>query len=89
LNINAAAADDLSISLFKRKRRRRADWSLGPALDLSADDALRMQMDALRDNDAPYRDHGVEVLYRFADIDPFARSSYSGRSQDLGQFEVR
>ena len=89
MNINAAAADDLTISLFKRKRRRRADWSLGPALDLSPDDALRMQMDALRDNDAPYRDHGVEVLYRFADIDPFARSSYSGRSQDLGQFEVR
>ena len=80
-------ADDLTISLFKRKRHRRADWSLGPALDLSPDQVLEMQMEALRVNDSPYRDHGVEVLYRFADIDPFARSLYSGRSQDLGQFE--
>jgi len=74
----------------RRRYRRREDWSLGPALDLSPDDALRMQMEALRANDRPYRDHGVEVLYRFADIDPFEvgrGSSYGGRRQDLGQFE--
>lgn len=28
-----------------------------------------------------------QVLYRFADIDPFARSSFFGSSMDLGQFE--
>ncbi len=42
---------------------------------------------SLRQNNEPYVDHGIEVLYRFADIDPFARSGYFGRRLDLGQFE--
>lgn len=29
----------------------------------------------------------LQVLYRFADLDPFTRCSYFGRSLDLGQFE--
>ena len=89
-DISISSSSPLSFNSTSRKRyRRRADWSLGPALDLSPDDALAMQMDALQINDSPYRDHGVEVLYRFADIDPFAArgSSYNGRRQDLGQFE--
>jgi len=32
-------------------------------------------------------DHGIEVLYRFADFSPFERADYFGRSLDLGQFE--
>jgi hypothetical protein len=44
-----------------RSPRTRADWTLGPSLELSADEALDMQMQALADNDVPYRDHGVEV----------------------------
>lgn len=51
-----------SVSVPFRKRR---DWSLGPALSLDADAALRMQMDALARNDDPYRDHGVEVRFFF------------------------
>ncbi len=33
---------------------------------------------ALRDNNVPWVDHGVEVLYRFAAFDPFQRSHYFG-----------
>lgn len=29
----------------------------------------------------------MEILYRFADLDPFSRSTYFGRSLDLGQWE--
>lgn len=42
----------------------------------------------LRKNNEPYVDHGIEVLYRFADIDPFdIRARYFGVKMDLGQFE--
>ncbi|KXZ52648.1 hypothetical protein GPECTOR_9g693 [Gonium pectorale] len=44
-------------------------------------------MQALQNNNVPYADHGVEVLYRFANFDPFKRAQYFGRSLDLGQFE--
>ncbi|KAK9836239.1 hypothetical protein WJX84_003491 [Apatococcus fuscideae] len=44
-------------------------------------------MAALHENTRPYHDHGVEVLYRFANFDPFSRTAYFGRSLDLGQFE--
>lgn len=46
-----------------------------------------MQLEALRSNNQPYADHGIEVLYRFANFDPFTRSTYFGRPLDLGQFE--
>ncbi|DBB17849.1 TPA: hypothetical protein ACH3X3_002867 [Trebouxia sp. C0006] len=46
-----------------------------------------MQLQALQQNDLPTAGHGVEVLYRFADFDPFARSCYFGVNKDLGQFE--
>ncbi|GFH23010.1 uncharacterized protein HaLaN_20556 [Haematococcus lacustris] len=49
---------------------------------------MRDCLQALRHNNTPHVDHGVEVLYRFADFDPFnPRCSYFGRSFDLGQFE--
>lgn len=46
----------------------------GPCSDYSREQAIQMQLQALRDNDKPYFDHGIEVLYRFANIDPFQRS---------------
>lgn len=46
-----------------------------------------MQLQALADNNKPWVDHGIEVLYRFAAFDVFQRSNYFGRSWDLGQFE--
>lgn len=33
---------------------------------------------ALRTNDKPYFDHGIEVMYRFASFDPFQRCKYFG-----------
>lgn len=66
-------------------RRRTELW---PSLQFSSEDAVQQQLEALRHNNTPHVDHGVEVLYRFADFDPFnPRCSYFGRSFDLGQFE--
>ena len=33
---------------------------------------------ALQHNNEPYVDHGVEVLYRFGNFDPFQRCQYFG-----------
>ncbi|CAL8471310.1 g10852 [Coccomyxa elongata] len=66
------------------RRKKRLD--VGPTLDLSKEEAVRLQIEALKHNDTPYQDAGVELLYRFADIDPFTRSRYFGWSLDLGQF---
>ncbi len=33
---------------------------------------------ALQENNVPWVDHGIEVLYRFAAFDPFERSHYFG-----------
>lgn len=48
---------------------------------------MEAQLKALQHNNFPTLDHGIEVLYRFANFDPFSRSNYFGRSLDLGQFE--
>ncbi len=93
---------------FPIRPKKRSDWELGPAFDLSQEQAVCMQLQvivwhqhcllaplklsmrsqhiswnslclqALQQNDLPTADHGVEVLYRFADFDPFARSCYFG-----------
>lgn len=42
-------------------RRQRKDWTIGPRIDLSHEDAVRMQLQALADNNKPWVDHGVEV----------------------------
>lgn len=39
---------------------------------------VHLPMQALRDNNVPQVDHGIEVLYRFAAFDPFQRSHYFG-----------
>jgi len=59
-----------------------------PSFALSAEEAFDAQWAALRTNDEPHLDAGVEVLYAFADVDLFLpRSRYFGLQQDLGQFE--
>ncbi len=68
-------------------KKKRLDWNVGPSYQHTHQQAVEVQLEALRNNDTPYIDHGIEVLYRFADINPFARSAYFGRSLDLGQFE--
>jgi len=56
-------------------------------LEFSAEEAVGWQILALKHNDQPRIDYGVEVMYRFAGFDPFERSTYFGRFFDLGQFE--
>jgi hypothetical protein len=58
-----------------------------PSLDLDHVQAVERQMQVLKANNKPYLDHGIEVLYRFSNFDPFQRSLYFGRPLDLGQFE--
>ena len=57
-------------------------------LELSAEAAVEVQMNAFANNNEPYVDHGIEVAYRFADFDPLTQPhTYFGRNLDLGQFE--
>jgi len=60
---------------------------IGPSLQYSNLQSLDVQLSALKNNNEPYLDHGIEVLYRFAGIDPWSRSNYFGRSLDLGRFD--
>ncbi|KAK9682004.1 hypothetical protein RND81_10G043200 [Saponaria officinalis] len=73
---------------------RRSKFRLRASADvpdfLSADcaeEAVSHQLDALKYNDQPHQDYGIEVMYRFAGFDPFERSTYFGPHFDLGQFE--
>lgn len=50
----------------------------GPRFEYSRDEAINIQLQALQHNDKPYFDHGIEVLYRYANFDPFQRSKYFG-----------
>uniref|UniRef100_A0A803Q961 Uncharacterized protein n=1 Tax=Cannabis sativa TaxID=3483 RepID=A0A803Q961_CANSA len=68
--------------LESRKKR-----PFGPRLNFGAEEAVQHQLDALKFNDQPRQDYGIEVMYRFAGFDPFERSTYFGPFFDLGQFE--
>ena len=46
---------------------------------------MHYQLEALKYNDQPRPDYGIEVMYRFAGFDPFERSPYFGPFFDLGQ----
>eukprot|EP00882_Tetradesmus_deserticola_P013617 GHRQ01014457.1.p1 GENE.GHRQ01014457.1~~GHRQ01014457.1.p1 ORF type:complete len:212 (+),score=52.46 GHRQ01014457.1:231-866(+) len=60
---------------------------VGPLADFDREEAICVQLKALQANDQPRYDHGIEVMYRFANFDPFQRSRYFGKNFDLGQFE--
>ena len=77
-----------------RPRRCKADGREAaprverPSFALSADEVFAALWAALRDNDSPHVDAGVETLYSFADVDLYEpRSRFFGVKQDLGQFE--
>lgn len=65
----------------------RKPGKLEPSYWLSREEAVEAQLKALKHNNFPTIDHGIETLYRFAGFDPWDRSSYFGVSLDLGQFE--
>ncbi|KAM0933370.1 hypothetical protein DsansV1_C35g0228251 [Dioscorea sansibarensis] len=75
--------DFLSSDWLESRRKK----PFGPRLNFSAEEAVQCQLDALKYNDQPRPDYGVEVMYRFAGFDPFERSTYFGPFFDLGQFE--
>lgn len=60
---------------------------LGPSFWLTPEQGVELQLKSLQHNNFPYPDHGVEILYRFANFDPFSRSTFFGKPLDLGQFE--
>ncbi|KAK8340529.1 hypothetical protein V6Z11_A08G107500 [Gossypium hirsutum] len=80
---SADIPDFLSAHWLESRRKR----PLGPRLTFSAEEAVQHQLDALKYNDQPRQDYGIEVMYRFAGFDPFERSTYFGPFFDLGQFE--
>ncbi|KAK7311856.1 hypothetical protein RJT34_10278 [Clitoria ternatea] len=81
--VAAQVPDFLSADWFESRKKR----PFGPKLDFSAEDAVHHQLEALKYNDHPRQDYGIEVMYRFAGFDPFERSTYFGPFFDLGQFE--
>lgn len=62
----------------------RRSNKLSPSLLLTREAAMEAQLKALKNNNFPTSDHGLEVMYRFAGFDPWQRSVYFGRSLDLG-----
>ncbi|XP_062164325.1 uncharacterized protein LOC133871008 isoform X2 [Alnus glutinosa] len=80
---SADVPDFLSTDWLESRKKR----PFGPRLNFSAEEAVQCQLDALKYNDQPRQDYGIEVMYRFAGFDPFERSTYFGPFFDLGQFE--
>lgn len=71
-----------------RRSLQRLACSVAPSLSLSAEETFAVQWHALQQNDCPHTDAGIELVYRFADVDLYLpRSRFFGVSQDLGQFE--
>ncbi|XP_042993116.1 uncharacterized protein LOC122319222 isoform X2 [Carya illinoinensis] len=79
----ADVPDFLSADWLESRKKR----PFGPRLNFGAEEAVQYQLDALKYNDQPRQDYGIEVMYRFAGFDPFERSTYFGPFFDLGQFE--
>nr|XP_023887744.1 uncharacterized protein LOC111999862 isoform X3 [Quercus suber] len=78
---SADVPDFLSADWVESRKKR----PFGPRLNFSAEEAVQHQLDALKYNDQPRQDYGIEVMYRFAGFDPFERSTYFGPFFDLGQ----
>ncbi|KAL2346753.1 hypothetical protein Fmac_000753 [Flemingia macrophylla] len=82
-SLDADSLSNIPIDRFESRKKR----PFGPRLDFSAEDAVHYQLEALKHNDQPRQDYGIEVMYRFAGFNPFERSTYFGPFFDLGQFE--
>eukprot|EP01023_Acetabularia_acetabulum_P059451 TRINITY_DN7144_c0_g1_i6.p1 TRINITY_DN7144_c0_g1~~TRINITY_DN7144_c0_g1_i6.p1 ORF type:complete len:206 (-),score=11.74 TRINITY_DN7144_c0_g1_i6:53-670(-) len=68
-------------------KQMKQKQGLYPQFEFTKEEVLQLQLEALSNNDEPYADHGIEVLYRFASFDPWSRCRYFGKNQDMGQFE--
>ncbi|XP_042497103.1 uncharacterized protein LOC122075942 isoform X2 [Macadamia integrifolia] len=58
---SAEIPDFLSADWLESRQKR----PFGPRLSFSAEEAVQHQLDALKYNDQPRQDYGVEVMYRF------------------------
>ncbi|XP_020536447.1 uncharacterized protein LOC105637683 isoform X3 [Jatropha curcas] len=58
---SADVPDYLSADWLESRRKR----PFGPRLNFSAEEAVQYQLDALKYNDQPRPDYGIEVMYRF------------------------
>eukprot|EP00803_Ostreobium_quekettii_P007525 evm.model.scf_596.2 EVM.evm.TU.scf_596.2 scf_596:17060-18977(+) len=59
-----------------------------PSPELSPEESVGAQLDALQKNDEPWSNHGVQTLYEFAeDAGGMERSGYFGFSKDLYHFD--
>ncbi|KAK9818881.1 hypothetical protein WJX74_007479 [Apatococcus lobatus] len=55
-----------------------------PSKDLSPEQTVQVQLEALQNNDHPWPSHGVQTMYEFGeDIGGMERSRYFGYSKDL------
>ena len=83
----------------KKQEREEERWSIAavqgaeanrptnvPSIQLSAREALAVQLDALGAN-ADDVNRGIITLYNYAHFNPWSRSDYFGRRLDLGQME--
>ncbi|KAB2069401.1 hypothetical protein ES319_A08G093600v1 [Gossypium barbadense] len=84
---SSSSSADIPDFLSAHWLESRRKGPFGPRLTFSAEEAVQHQLDALKYNDQPRQDYGIEVMYRFAGFDPFERSTYFGPFFDLGQFE--
>ena len=84
LHIVAETGDTENLRIPRQPPKSSSD-DLAPSFWLSAEEALETQLQALKNNNNPRHDYGIEVLYRFAEIDPWQRSHYFGVSLDLGK----
>ncbi|XP_050158260.1 uncharacterized protein LOC126632076 isoform X2 [Malus sylvestris] len=57
----ADVPDFLSADWLESRKKR----PFGPRLNFSAEEAVQHQLDALKYNDQPRPDYGIEVMYRF------------------------
>jgi len=72
----------------QQPRSSKPNW---PNYVSTREEAVQTQLQALQRNNDPHKDFGVEVLYRFANIDLLCFNTlnrYFGRTLDLGRFEL-
>jgi len=59
-----------------------------PCPEFSPEQCIRIQLDALKSNDDPWPNHGLQTAYKYGlDVGGMERSHYFGFSKDLYHFD--
>ena len=64
--IAPAKADDYSLANEIEAHKAADEAAMIPKPEFTPDNVVRMQLDALANNDTPYQDAGIEIAFRFA-----------------------